>query len=74
MVAPQNPAAMEAGSARAWWTYTRRPAAGERFDCGSRHPINLTTQMLSILFDFFEERRKLTYWSDLATGSPEMVG
>jgi cytochrome P450 len=30
--------------------------------------IELTTQMLATLFDFpFEERRKLTYWSDLIT-------
>ena len=29
--------------------------------------IELTTQMLAILFDFpWEERRKLTYWSDWA--------
>ena len=34
--------------------------------------IELTTQMLATLFDFpFEERRKLTYWSDVATASPE---
>ena len=31
--------------------------------------IELTTQMLATLFDFpFEERRKLTRWSDVATG------
>ena len=30
--------------------------------------IELTTQMLATLFDFpFEDRRKLTYWSDMAT-------
>ncbi len=33
--------------------------------------IELTTQMLATLFDFpFEERRKLTRWSDVATGGP----
>lgn len=32
--------------------------------------IELTTQMLATLFDFpFEERSKLTYWSDMATSS-----
>jgi cytochrome P450 len=37
--------------------------------------INLTTQMLATLFDFpFEERRKLTYWSDLAAGTPGVAG
>ena len=31
--------------------------------------------MLASLFDFpFEERNKLTYWSDLAAGSPSMGG
>jgi cytochrome P450 len=31
----------------------------------------LTTQMLATLFDFpFEERNKLTYWSDIATAIP----
>ena len=36
--------------------------------------IELTTQMLATLFDFpFEERRKLTYWSDMAT-SGELAG
>ena len=34
--------------------------------------IELTTQMLATLFDFpFEERRKLTRWSDVATATPE---
>ena len=31
----------------------------------------LATQMLATLFDFpFEQRRKLTYWSDMATTEP----
>lgn len=41
---------------------------GETFDWVDRVSIELTTQMLATLFDFpFEDRRKLTYWSDLAT-------
>ncbi len=41
---------------------------GEPFDWVDRVSIELTTQMLATLFDFpFEERRKLTFWSDLAT-------
>jgi cytochrome P450 len=41
---------------------------GETFDWVDRVSIELTTQMLATLFDFpFEERRKLTHWSDLAT-------
>ncbi len=44
---------------------------GETFDWVDRVSIELTTQMLATLFDFpFEERRKLTYWSDLTTTEP----
>jgi len=44
---------------------------GETFDWVDRVSIELTTQMLATLFDFpFEERRKLTYWSDVATTAP----
>ena len=40
-----------------------------------RVSIELTTRMLATLFDFpFEERRKLTYWSDISIGSPETTG
>jgi cytochrome P450 len=42
---------------------------GETFDWVDRVSVELTTQMLATLFDFpFEERRKLTYWSDIAAG------
>jgi cytochrome P450 len=48
---------------------------GQTFDWVERVSINLTTQMLATLFDFpFEQRSKLTYWSDVAVGSPEMAG
>lgn len=41
---------------------------GEVFDWVDRVSIELTTQMLATLFDFpFEERRRLTYWSNVAT-------
>ncbi|PKP94517.1 MAG: cytochrome P450 [Alphaproteobacteria bacterium HGW-Alphaproteobacteria-16] len=40
---------------------------GETFDWVDQVSIELTTQMLAILFDFpWEDRRKLTYWSDWA--------
>jgi cytochrome P450 len=40
---------------------------GEAFDWVDRVSIELTTQMLALLFDFpWEERRKLTFWSDWA--------
>ena len=39
---------------------------GEPFDWVDKVSIELTTQMLAILFDFpWEERRKLTHWSDV---------
>ncbi|HYZ22138.1 MAG TPA: hypothetical protein VE690_08275, partial [Rhodopila sp.] len=41
---------------------------GETFDWVQHVSVNLTTQMLATLFDFpFEERQKLTYWSNVAT-------
>ena len=44
---------------------------GETFNWVDRVSIELTTQMLATLFDFpFEERRKLTYWSDVGTCLP----
>jgi cytochrome P450 len=44
---------------------------GETFNWVERVSVELTTQMLATLFDFpWEERRKLTYWSDLATAGP----
>jgi cytochrome P450 len=46
--------------------------ANETFDWVSRVSIELTTQMLATLFDFpWEERRKLTRWSDVATALPK---
>ncbi len=43
----------------------------EEFDWVDRVSIELTTQMLATLFDFpFEDRRKLTRWSDVATAMP----
>ncbi|MBL4583506.1 MAG: cytochrome P450 [Pseudomonadales bacterium] len=45
--------------------------ANETFDWVDKVSIELTGQMLATLFDFpFEERRKLTYWSDVATTIP----
>ena len=44
---------------------------GEEFNWVDRVSIELTTQMLATLFDFpFEERRRLTRWSDVATTMP----
>ena len=48
---------------------------GETFNWVDQVSIELTTRMLATLFDFpFERRSKLTYWSDMATASPEIAG
>ncbi len=45
---------------------------GEPFNWVQRVSIELTTQMLATLLDFpFEERSKLTRWSDVASSGPQ---
>jgi cytochrome P450 len=47
---------------------------GETFNFVERVSIELTTQMLATLFDFpFEQRRKLTRWSDVSTALPKSM-
>ncbi len=73
IVAPGNLAAMAA-------TIRRRTAAvldglprDEPFNWVQRVSIELTTQMLATLFDFpFDDRHKLTRWSDVATSIPSL--
>ncbi|MEQ9519947.1 MAG: cytochrome P450 [Parvibaculum sp.] len=44
---------------------------GETFNWVEKVSIEITTQMLATLFDFpFEDRKKLTFWSDIATADP----
>ena len=48
---------------------------GEAFDWVDNVSIELTTMMLATLFDFpFEDRRKLTRWSDIVFAIPEPGG
>jgi cytochrome P450 len=48
---------------------------GDVFDWVDTVSIELTTQMLAVLFDFpWEDRRKLTRWSDVATTIPGQGG
>ncbi len=48
---------------------------GENFDWVDTVSIELTTMMLATLFDFpFEERRKLTRWSDIVFAIPQPGG
>jgi cytochrome P450 len=43
---------------------------GEEFDWVDKVSIELTTMTLATLFDFpWDDRRKLTYWSDMSTAS-----
>jgi len=75
VVAPQNLADMEGLIRSRVEDILDNLPVGETFDWVERVSVNLTTQMLATLFDFpFEERHKLTYWSDIAAGSPEIAG
>lgn len=75
-VAPKNLALLESQiRAHACEILDGIPADGIEFDWVDQVSIELTTRMLATLFDFpFEDRRKLTYWSDISIGSPETTG
>ncbi|HEV2650480.1 MAG TPA: cytochrome P450, partial [Rhizomicrobium sp.] len=72
IVAPQNLTVMESLiRSRIQNTLDSLPI-GEPFNWVDRVSIELTGQMLATLFDFpFEDRRKLTYWSDVVTAEPD---
>ncbi|TVS13318.1 MAG: cytochrome P450 [Gammaproteobacteria bacterium] len=72
VVAPRNLAALEATLRERVVNILDELPEGEPFNWVDAVSIELTTQMLATLFDFpFEQRRKLTRWSDVATGGPE---
>ena len=67
IVAPNNLANMEALIRERTRMVLDALPRGETFDWVERVSIKLTTMMLATLFDFpFEERERLTYWSDVA--------
>ena len=71
IVAPTNLATLEGIIRERAQTILDALPRGEAFDWVDRVSIELTTQMLATLFDFpFEDRRKLTRWSDVATAVP----
>jgi cytochrome P450 len=75
IVAPGNLAALESTIRERACRILDGLPIGEQFDWVERVSIELTTQMLATLFDFpFEERRLLTWWSDMATGDPDGNG
>ena len=71
VVAPPNLAKMESLIRQRAGTILDRLPVSETFNWVDLVSIELTTQMLAILFDFpFEDRRMLTRWSDVATAPP----
>lgn len=74
VVAPFNLAKMEPIIRERVQTILDSLPVNEEFNWVDLVSVELTTQMLATLFDFpFEQRRKLTYWSDMAT-SGELAG
>jgi len=74
VVGPRNLASMEALIRSRVQTILDSLPRGETFNWVDLVSIELTTQMLATLFDFpFEERRKLTRWSDVATAAPGTI-
>ena len=71
VVAPRNLAKLESTIRERTGRVLDSLPVGETFNWVDKVSIELTTQMLATLFDFpFEERRKLTRWSDVATAPP----
>jgi cytochrome P450 len=71
IVAPENLAKLEITIRERMQAILDNLPRNETFDWVDRVSIELTTQMLATLFDFpFHDRRKLTYWSDVATSLP----
>ena len=67
-VGPENLAKLATGIRERTGRILDALPRNETFDWVDRVSIEITTQMLATLFDFpWEERRKLTHWSDTAT-------
>ena len=75
VVAPRNLAELEGVIRTRVEAILDNLPVGETFNWVDEVSINITTQMLATLFDFpFEERSKLTHWSDVAIATPELTG
>ncbi|MCZ6502552.1 MAG: cytochrome P450 [Gammaproteobacteria bacterium] len=69
VVAPRNLAELEGTIRQRVKTILDSLPGGEVFNWVDKVSIELTTQMLALLLDFpFEDRHKLTRWSDVASG------
>ena len=74
-VSPTNLGNMEALIRERTCTVLDALPVGETFDWVETVSIELTTMMLATLFDFpFEDRRKLTRWSDITFAIPQPGG
>ena len=74
VVAPMNLKQMESLIRQRAVNILESLPVGETFNWVDLVSVELTTQMLATIFDFpFEDRYKLTYWSDMAT-SGELGG
>jgi len=70
IVGPSNLANMETTIRERTATVLDDLPRNETFDWVDKVSIELTTMMLATLFDFpWEDRRKLTYWSDVAVAN-----
>ena len=70
IVAPANLASMQATIRERTARVLDALPRNETFNWVERVSIELTTQMLATLFDFpFEDRKLLTWWSDVSTGA-----
>jgi cytochrome P450 len=73
IVAPANLASMESTIRGRTAKVLDELPRNQEFNWVQRVSIELTTQMLATLFDFpFEDRKLLTWWSDVATSVPEV--
>lgn len=71
IVAPENLAKLEGLIRQRVTAVLDGLPRNETFDWVDTVSVELTTQMLATLFDFpFEDRRLLTYWSDVAATTP----
>ena len=71
VVSPRNLAGMEALIRERTASVLDDLPIGEEFNWVEKVSVELTTRMLATLFDFpYEERHKLTRWSDVATAVP----
>jgi cytochrome P450 len=75
IVAPSNLANMEGTIREHVIDILDHLPLGEEIDWVDKVSIELTTRMLATLFDFpFDQRRKLTYWSEVATADLRTSG